>query len=76
VWLLVGLLPLLWWPASRRESGLALLFLALSVVASVPSQGDTRWSPYQKLVGRPASIAGPSGELADGYLVQVSDVFY
>jgi len=79
-WLLVGLLPLLWWTTTRRERVAAATLTALAVCAVVPSYGDTVWSPYQKLVGYELPSDVPA-EPRDGagrptYLVQISGVFY
>lgn len=76
VWFACGLAPLLWWARTRRESWAVAGLIALVSVLTVPSVGETRWSPYQKLVGSETTVAGPEGTSAEGYLVQVSDVFY
>ena len=68
VWYLAGLLPLLAWVSGRRAASAALLLVGLSVLAVLPSRGETVWSPYQKLVGQETSDGG--------YWVQISDVFY
>lgn len=75
IWLLVGLAPLLWWlPASRRLVAAGVLLLG-NVLLVMPSQGETVWSPYQKLVGH---VIPPeeTGTESPAYLVQISDVFY
>ncbi len=76
VWFTFGLVPLLWWIRGRREIVTVVSLAMIVTLLTVPSVGDTRWSPYQKLVGYETSIPGPDGTVADGYLVQVSDVFY
>jgi spermidine synthase len=76
VWFAVGLVPLLWWIRGRREAVTAVSLAVIATLLTVPSVGETRWSPYQKLVGHETSIFGPDGTTAEGYLVQVSDVFY
>jgi SAM-dependent methyltransferase len=76
-WMLVGLVPLLWWVDGRRQLLVAIVLLGLVVVATAPSVGETIWSPYQKLVGRTISFrVGTGGAKASGYLVDISDVFY
>jgi SAM-dependent methyltransferase len=77
VWVLVGLAPLAWWIADRRQLTAAIGLTALAAVVVWPTAGETVWSPYQKLVGRPLS-AGTDGNptLRPGYRVEISDVFY
>jgi SAM-dependent methyltransferase len=77
VWLVAGLAPLLWWLPERRHALAGAALVALSAAAVAPSVGDTIWSPYQKLVGQPMKLRpNPQGGEVDGYLVDISDVFY
>jgi SAM-dependent methyltransferase len=73
-WVVVGLLPLVWWLARRSELVLALALVGLVSAAVAPSYGDTVWSRYQKLVGHHIDLTGR--DLSDAYLVDISDVFY
>jgi SAM-dependent methyltransferase len=76
-WMLVGLLPLLWWLEGRRQLLTASGLIALSALAVAPSVGDTIWSPYQKLVGQPITFrTNDMGAEVRGYLLDISDVFY
>jgi SAM-dependent methyltransferase len=76
-WMLVGLLPLLWWVEDRRRLLAAGTLVAVVVLTLLPSVGETIWSPYQKLVGRPIALPVREGAPeAEGYLVDISDVFY
>jgi len=76
-WMLVGLLPLLWWIERPRQLLMASGFIALSTLAVAPSVGETIWSPYQKLVGQPITLpTKDTGAEAHAYLVDISDVFY
>lgn len=76
-WMLVGLVPLLWWVEGRRQMLTAGGLIILSALSVAPSVGETIWSPYQKLVGRPITfrLKAAGAEIA-GYLVDISDVFY
>lgn len=77
VWMLIGLAPLLWWIDTRRQSLFALGLVALSAAAVAPRVGETIWSPYQKLVGQRVTVRSTStGAELEGYLVDISDVFY
>jgi spermidine synthase len=73
VWFSVGLLPLLWWVRGRPRVAVAVALVAVNVLATVPSYGETVWSRYQKLVGH--SLGAP-GQPGSAYLVEISDVFY
>ena len=77
VWMLVGLVPLLWWIEGGRATIVAAGLIALATLAVTPRGGDTIWSPYQKLVGRETTVkVGAGGGEAPGYMVDVADVFY
>lgn len=77
VWLLIGFAPLLWWLSRPRHAFAGTALIAMSAIAVVPSVGETIWSPYQKLVGAPVKLGpNPYGPDVDGYLVDISDVFY
>jgi SAM-dependent methyltransferase len=75
VWFAAGLAPLLWWFGRAAQLGAGIALMALVVAAVAPSYGETVWSRYQKLVGHrvPLPAMGPRVE---GYLVEISDVFY
>jgi SAM-dependent methyltransferase len=76
-WMLIGLLPLLWWIEGRRQLLMASGFIALSTLAVAPSIGETIWSPYQKLVSQPITFrANDTRAEVVAYLVDISDVFY
>jgi len=76
IWMLVGLSPLLWWIDSRQRR-FAVGLIALIAVVVAPHVGETIWSPYQKLVGQSVTVRPTSsGAPLDGYLVDISDVFY
>ena len=66
-WFLLGLAPLLLFLGRSREVFVAAIFIAFSILAVLPSRGDTVWSSYQKLVGH---------DTGDGYYLQISDVFF
>jgi SAM-dependent methyltransferase len=49
----------------------------LAALVVWPDVGETVWSPYQKLVGRPLAPGTPGNPtLRPGYRVEISDVFY
>jgi SAM-dependent methyltransferase len=77
LWFLIGLAPLLWWFPGRRHGLVGAGLIALSALAVAPTIGHTIWSPYQKLVGQPVELKpNPSAPALNGYLVDISDVFY
>jgi SAM-dependent methyltransferase len=77
VWVLVGLAPLAWWLEGRRQLAAGLALSALAALLAWPAVGETVWSPYQKLVGRPLAAGTASNPtLRPGYRVEISDVFY
>jgi SAM-dependent methyltransferase len=77
VWFICGLTPLLWWISRWRDRLVAATLIAIATLAVVPQQGETVWSPYQKLVGHRLMLTGRPGEPATpAYLVQISDMFY
>ncbi len=77
LWVLIGLVPLLWWLDNRRQALWGIALIVLSALAVAPRVGETIWSPYQKLVGQPITLrATPGGPEIVGYLVDISDVFY
>lgn len=77
MWILIGLVPLLWWLDNRQQVLLGAGLIALTTLSVAPSVGETIWSPYQKLVGQPIKLqAGSAGNAMTGYLVDISDVFY
>jgi len=67
LWFAVGLVPLLFFLGRGRDTLVAAALIAMSVLAVLPSRGDTIWSSYQKLVGH---------ETSDGYYLQISDVYF
>jgi SAM-dependent methyltransferase len=76
IWLTVGLIPLLWWIESPRQRLVASALALATIVSVVPQQGETVWSRYQKLVGRPVELPLLDGGTADAYWVEISDAFY
>jgi len=75
-WFVVGLAPLGWWLAGRRQIAWAAVAFALSVGTTAIHYGDTVWSRYQKLIGHSLQLPGADGAVRSGYLVEISDVFY
>ena len=77
VWVLIGLVPLLWWLEDGRQMLVAVGLILASALALVPSVGETIWSPYQKLVGQQLTFSvDAGGPEIPGYMVDISDVFY
>ena len=76
VWFTVGLLPLLWWMDSRRQTFQFVLVALATILTTVPSRGETTWSRYQKLVGYTLELPKKDGGFAPAYMVHVSEAFY
>ena len=76
-WMLIGLVPLLWWVEGRGQILTASGLIILSSLAVMPSVGETIWSPYQKLVGQAVTFrTSAAGAEMPAYVVEISDVFY